>query len=89
MATKQYWIEEQEKELTQQVLQELDHYHQVQRALGLGSLKLKPRRAVLEIWAEYLDIETNRARQAFLGSGKGLSGWHQALQRVNHVKSFL
>lgn len=44
---------------------------------------------MLEIWAEYLDIETNRARQAFLGSGKGLSGWHQALQRVNHVKYFL
>ena len=53
MATKQYWIDGREKELRQQVLQELEHYQQLQRAWGLGSLKLKRRRGMLEIWADY------------------------------------
>jgi len=45
MAMKQYWIDVREKELRQQVLQELHHYHRVQQAWGLGSLKLKRRQA--------------------------------------------
>ena len=43
---------------------------------------------MLEIWAYYWDMESNRRRQAFLGSGKGQKVWYQALQRVQHVKSF-
>ena len=78
-----------EKELRQQVLQELRQYYRVQQAWGLGSLKLKRQQAMLDIWAEYWDIENNRVRQAFLGQGKWASAWKQALQRVNHVKSFL
>ena len=89
MATKQYWIEEGEKDLRQQVLQELVHHQELQRAWALGPLQLYRRRGMLEILAYYWDIESNRRPQTFLGSGKGQKAWYQALQRVNHVESFL
>ena len=79
MAIRQYWIDVRETELQKQV----------REAWGLGPLKLKQRQGVLTIWAEYFDIECHHTRQAFLGGGKGQSGWRQALQRVKHVKSFL
>ena len=88
MATKQYWIEEREKDLRQQVLQELVHHQELQRAWALGPLQLYRRRGMLEILAYYWDIESNRRPQTFLGSGKGQKAWYQALQGVNHVKSF-
>ena len=71
------------------MLQELVNYHRVRRAWGLGPMKIKRRQGTVDIWAEYFDLEDNRLREAFLGGGKGQSGWHQALQRVKHVKSFL
>lgn len=89
MAINQYWIEERDKELMQQALQELQHYHRVSQAWGLGPLKLSRRKGILHIWAEYFDIEDNRVRQAFLGSGRWRSAWTSALQRVKHVKPFL
>ena len=89
MATKQYWIEEREKDLRQQVLQELVHHQELQRAWALGPLQLYRHRGMLEIWAYYWDIESNCRPQTFLGSGKGQKAWYQALQRVNHVESFL
>jgi len=89
MATKHFWIEEKEKELRQQVVEELHHYHRVRQAWGLGRLTLYQRRGMLDIWGTYWDIENNRVRQAFLGSGKWASAWKQALLRVNHVTSFL
>ena len=61
----------------------------MKQAWGMGRLKLKGRQGMLDIWAVYWDIEDNRLRQAFLGQGKWASAWKQALQRVNHVKSFL
>ena len=97
MAMKQYWIDVREKELRQQILQELHYYHRVRQAWGLGPLKLKRRQAILDIWAEYWDIENNRVRDCLrlrprlrlLGQRKWASAWQQALQRVKHVKSFL
>ena len=71
------------------MLQELVNYHRVRLAWGLGPLKIKRRQGTLDIWAEYFDIESNRTRQAFLGHGTGRSAWKQALQRIQHVKSFL
>ena len=93
MAIHQFWIDDRERELRQQLLEELAHYHRLRRCWGLGPLKLKHRQGgrqgSIEIWANYFDLEVHRTHQAFLGSGKGQSGWKQALQRVNHVKSFL
>lgn len=89
MAMKQYWKDERDKELRQRVLDEMHHYHQVRQAWGLGPLKLYRRQGILNIWAKYWDMEDNRVRQTFLGSGKWSSAWKQAFQRVNHVKSFL
>ena len=72
------------------MLEELVNYHRVRRAWGLGPLKLRRSKGgFLAIWAEYFDIESNRTRQAFLGHGTGRSAWKQALQRIQHVKSFL
>ena len=90
MAIKQYWIDRCEKELRQQILQELQYYHRLRQAWGLGPLKLRRSKGgLLDIWVEYWDIEDNRFRQAFLGSGKWRSAWASALQCVKHVKSFL
>ena len=89
MALHQFWIDVWETELKKQVVHELNNYHRVRQVWGLGPLKLKQRQGVLTIWAKYFDIECHRTRQAFLGGGKGQSGWRQALQRVKHVKSFL
>ena len=90
MARKQFWIEEQEKDLRRQIVEELHHYHRVRQAWGLGPLKLRRSKGgFLAIWAEYWDIEDNCLRHAFLGHGKWQSAWKQALQRVKHVKSFL
>ena len=71
------------------MLQELVNYHRVRLAWGLGPLKIKRRQGTLDIWAEYFDIESNRTPEAFLGGGKGQSARKQALQHVQHVKSFL
>ena len=62
MARKQFWIEEQEKELRRQIVEELHHYQQLQQAWALGPLQLYRRRGMLEIWAYYWDIESNRRR---------------------------
>lgn len=93
MARRRFWIEAREKELKAQLFEELAYYHQLRRAWSLGPLKIYHRQGgrqgSIEIWAEYFDLEDNRTRQAFLGSGKAEKGWKQALQRVKHVKSFL
>ena len=51
MAKKQYWIEEREKDLRQQVLKELKHHQDLQRAWALGPLQLYRRQGILEISA--------------------------------------
>lgn len=57
----------------------LHQYYRVQQAWGLGSLKLKRRQAMLDIWAEYCD---NRVRQTFLGQGK----WTSACMETSPTK---
>jgi len=84
MATKQFWIKEKEKELRQQVVEELHHYHRVRQACGLGCLTLYRRRGMLDI----LGHRKQPRPASFFGSGKWSSAWKQALLGVNHVKSF-
>ena len=58
MGRKQFWIEEQEKDLRRQIVEELHHYHRARQAWRLGPLKLRRSKGgFLDIWAEYLDIE--------------------------------
>ena len=83
-AIHQAWLDEQEKDLRRRLLKEIQQYHRVQQAWGLGPLKLSRRPGILQIWARYLELEDNRVHQAFLARGS----WESALQRVNHVKSF-
>ena len=73
MARYQFWIDAQERELRQQLFEELAHYHRLRRAWGLGPLKIRHRQGSIEIWADYFDLEVNRTCQAFLGGGKGQS----------------
>ena len=89
MAFRQAWLDEREREIRQQFLEELRNYHRVQQVWDLEPLKSSRRKGVLQIWAQFLDIEDNRLRQVFLGSGKWTRAWASALQRVKHVKSFL
>ena len=61
---KQYWIDRCEKELRQQILQELQYYHRLCQAWGLGPLKLRRSKGgLLDIWVEYWDIQDNRVPQ--------------------------
>ena len=87
MAIHQAWLGEREKEIREQFLEELTHYYRLQQAWGLGPLKLSWRKGVLQIWGQYVDIENNRLRQAFLGSGRWPSTWASTLQCMKHVKS--
>ena len=89
MVIRQAWLEEREKEIKEQFLQELNNYHRLQQPWSLGQFKLSRRKGLLEIRGQYLDVEDNRLRQVFLGSGRWSSAWSSALQRVKHVKSFL
>ena len=89
MAIHQAWLDECEKEIREQFLKELTHYHHLQR--------LSQCKGVLQIWGQYVDTEDNRLCQAFLGGGRWpsawasarASAWASALQCVKHVISFL
>ena len=69
MAIHQAWLDEREKEIREELIKELKNYHRLQQAWGLGLLKLSQCKAILQIWGQYLDIETYHLCQAFLGSG--------------------
>ena len=87
MAIYQAWLDECEKEIREQFLEELTHYYRLQQAWVLGPLKLSRRKGMLQIWSQYVDIENNRLCQAFLGSGRWPSAWASTLQCMKHVKS--
>ena len=75
MPIHQAWLDEHKKEIRQQFLEELETHHRLQHVWGLGPLKLSRHKGVLQIWGQYVDIETNRLRQAFLGGRRWPSSW--------------
>jgi len=83
MAIKQFWIDEREKELRQQLLQDIVNYRKLREAWGLGPIKLLKSQGILQIKGVFVDYE-NRPQTALLGQGS----LDNALKRVHHVKSF-
>ena len=83
MTIKQFWIDERENDLRQQLLHDIVNYHKLREAWGLGPIKLLKRQGILQIQGVYVDYE-NRPQTTLLGQGS----LDNALRQIHHVKSF-